>query len=206
MIPTPIEAELDAHREALESTVRQSASIINGVAQAIATSFREGHKLLLCGNGGSAADAQHVAAEFVNRFRLVRGVLPALALTTDTSILTSIANDSTFEDVFSRQVEALLASGDVLAGISTSGRSANVLRALRTARERRAVTIGFTGDQGRDTMPGVCDFCLIVPSTDTARIQECHQFAWHVICGIVEQTIFPKARDIQQRTGSPAAR
>jgi len=206
VIPTPIEAELDAHREALEKTVRQSASIIDGVAQAIATSFREGHKLLLCGNGGSAADAQHVAAEFVNRLRLARGGLPALALTTDTSILTSIANDSAFEDVFSRQVEALLASGDVLAGISTSGRSANVLKALRTARERHAVTIGFTGDQGRDTMPGVCDFCLIVPSTDTARIQECHQFAWHVVCGIVERTFFAEARDAQQRRGGPAAK
>ena len=195
MALTTIETELSSHIQVLETMVRQSASVVNDVAVAIATCFRRGNKLLICGNGGSAADAQHVAAEFINRYRLDRGALPAIALTTDTSILTSIANDSSFEDVFSRQVDAIATEGDVLVGISTSGRSANVLKALNVARARHAVTVGFTGQGGRETMAGICDFWLIVPSTDTGRIQECHEFAWHVICGIVERTLLPEGAE-----------
>jgi D-sedoheptulose 7-phosphate isomerase len=191
MIPM-IEEELHSHRQVLDTTIRQSASLINDVATAIVTCFKKGNKLLLCGNGGSAADAQHVAAEFVNRFRLVRGVMPALALTTDTSIITSVANDSAFEDVFARQVEALAVGGDILVGISTSGGAANVLRALDVARARGVTTVGFTGEKGRETLATKCDYTLVVPSADTARIQECHGFVWHVICGIVEGAMFPQ--------------
>jgi D-sedoheptulose 7-phosphate isomerase len=138
-----------------------------------------------------------VAAEFINRYRLDREPLPAIALTTDTSALTSIGNDSSFEEIFSRQVEALALKGDVLVGISTSGRSANVLRAMKAARARNATTVGFTGENGRGVLGGECDFCLVVPSTDTARIQEAHEFAWHVICGIVEKELHSGGRESQ---------
>jgi D-sedoheptulose 7-phosphate isomerase len=141
-----------------------------------------------------------VAAEFVNRFRIDREPLPALALTTDSSILTSIANDSSFGDIFSRQVEALGSSADVLLCISTSGQSANVLKALATARGRGMVTIGLTGEKGGQGMEPLCDFCLVVPSADTARIQECHEFVLHVLSGMVETRLF----EIQSDSGGGA--
>ncbi len=187
-----LQVELHSHQRILEQTVEQSSRLIGEIAESIVRCFQQGNKLLLCGNGGSAADAQHVAAEFVNRFRFDRAALPAIALTTDTSILTCIGNDSAFENIFSRQVEALAKPGDILVGISTSGGSANVLKALDAGRARGAITIGFTGEKGRERMASKCDFCLIIPSADTARIQECHEFAWHVICAIVEQTLFIK--------------
>ncbi len=187
-----VQEEYSSHEKILEQTVQQSATVIVDIANAIARAFKNRNKLLLCGNGGSAADAQHVAAEFLNRFRLDRGGLPAVSLTTDTSILTSIGNDLTFDDIFSRQVEALAIKGDIVVGISTSGRSANILKALDSARKRGAMVIGFTGENGRDSMKIKCDYCLIVPSTDTARIQECHGFVWHAICGLVEQQLFTK--------------
>ncbi len=192
MIPTTIETEFQSHVQALEQTIQQSSVLINEIAASIIHCFQQGNKILLCGNGGSAADAQHVASEFINRFRFDRAALPAIALTTDTSILTCIGNDSAFENVFSRQVEALAKPGDILAGISTSGRSPNVLKALDSARAQGVIAIGFTGGKGRETMGSKCDLCLAVPSANTARIQECHIFAWHVICGIVEQALFPK--------------
>ncbi|MDI6770759.1 MAG: D-sedoheptulose 7-phosphate isomerase [Anaerolineales bacterium] len=191
MIPTTIDTEFQSHVQTLEQTIQQSSALINEIASSIIRCFQKGNKLLLCGNGGSAADAQHVAAEFINRFRFDRAALPAIALTTDTSILTCIGNDSAFENIFSRQVEALAKPGDILVGISTSGGSANILKALDAARARDAITIGFTGEKGRETMGSKCDLCLVVPSADTARIQECHIFVWHVICGIVEQRMFP---------------
>lgn len=187
-----IEAEYNVHKQVLEQTVQQSSRLIADIAECIVQCFQQGNKLLLCGNGGSAADAQHIAAEFVNRFRFDHAALPAGALTTDTSILTAIGNDSAYENIFARQVEAFARPGDILAGISTSGGSPNVLKALDTARAQGVVTIGFTGEEGRNTMEPKCDYCLIVPSADTPRIQECHEFVWHVICGIVEQTIFSK--------------
>ncbi len=192
MFTETIASEFSIHTKTLEQTIMQSASLITDVTECISRCFQQGNKLMLCGNGGSAADAQHVAAEFVNRFCLERVALPAIALTTDTSILTCIGNDSTFEHIFSRQVEALAKPKDVLVGISTSGRSANVLRALDVARVHQMVTIGFTGAHGKETMVPKCDYCLIIPSTDTARIQECHLFVLHVICGLVERTLRSK--------------
>jgi D-sedoheptulose 7-phosphate isomerase len=188
-----IDSELKQHQEILEQTANQSAGLISAMALRMVECFQGGNKILLCGNGGSAADAQHVAGEFVNRFRLDRQALPAIALSTDTSVLTAIGNDSAFENIFSRQVEALGRTGDILVGISTSGSSPDILKALDSAREGGMTTMGFTGEKGLITMAPKCDFCLAVPSADTARIQECHIFIWHVICGIVEREMFQKS-------------
>jgi len=185
-----VQAECRSHGEVLQETLDRSTHQIGRLALAVADAFRHGRKLLLCGNGGSAADAQHVAAEFVNRFRIDRPALPAIALTTDTSVLTCIGNDAEFAQVFSRQVEALAQPGDLLVGISTSGRSANVLRALQEARARKMLTIGFTGEQGRDTMEPLCDHLVAVASADTPRIQEVHEFVWHLVCDLVERELF----------------
>ena len=190
MKPTRLEEELKIHTAIMQQTVVQCAPVVDAIADCLVECFRKGNKLLLCGNGGSAADSQHMVAEFVNRFRLDRAALPAIALTVDTSILTAIGNDSSFEFTFSRQVEALARPGDVLAAISTSGGSANVLRALDVARQRQVKTIGFTGEKGRQTMAPKCDLCLVVPSADTPRVQEVHEFIWHAICGLVEQALF----------------
>ncbi len=188
-----LESEFKIHQAVIEQTVIQQAGVIEQITDAIVRCFRQGNKLLLCGNGGSAADAQHVAGEFVNRFRYDHAALPAIALTTDTSILTCIGNDSAFENIFSRQVEALAKPGDILVGISTSGGSPNILKALEAARARGLFTVGFTGEKGREKMGAKCDLCLIVPSADTPRIQESHIFVWHVICGAVERTLFPQS-------------
>jgi len=185
-----ITAELEAHIAILQQTVGECDTQISELAEKIISCFERGNKLLLCGNGGSAADAQHVAAEFINRFRFDRPALPAIALTTDSSILTCIGNDSSFDFVFSRQVEALANTGDIVIGISTSGGSKNVLNALGVARKKGIQTIGFTGEKGRMTMGDQCDFCLVIPSTDTARIQEAQEFVWHFICGTVEERLF----------------
>ena len=190
MKPTRLEEEYQIHAGIMAQTVAQCAPDVDAIAACLVECFRKGNKLLLCGNGGSAADSQHMVAEFVNRFRLDRAALPAIALTVDTSILTAIGNDSSFEFTFSRQVEALAKPGDVLAAISTSGSSANVLRALDAVRERQVKTVGFTGEKGRLTMAPKCDLCLVVPSADTPRVQEVHEFVWHVICGMVEQALF----------------
>ncbi|HVM71729.1 MAG TPA: D-sedoheptulose 7-phosphate isomerase [Anaerolineales bacterium] len=190
MKPTRLAEEYQIHAGIMAQTVAQCAPAVDAIAACLVECFRKGNKLLLCGNGGSAADSQHMVAEFVNRFRLDRAALPAIALTVDTSILTAIGNDSSFEFTFSRQVEALAKPGDVLAAISTSGSSANVLRALDAVRERQVKTVGFTGEKGRLTMAPKCDLCLVVPSADTPRVQEVHEFVWHVICGMVEQALF----------------
>lgn len=190
MISVSIQTELQLHAQTLEQTIVQSVLTINKLIDHLCECFKNGNKLLLCGNGGSAADAQHVAAEFTNHFRFDRPALPAIALTTDSSVLTSIGNDSSFSFVFSRQVEALAKEGDILVGISTSGGSINVLNALEVARTKGVTTIGFTGEKGRESIGGKCDLCLIVPSTDTARIQEVHEFVWHYICGTVEERLF----------------
>ena len=181
-----IEEELDAHVAAVKGTVAGSSAVISDIVARLCTCFKDGGKLLICGNGGSAADAQHFAAEFMNRFRLDRQPWPAIAMSTDTSVLTSIANDAAYDDVFARQVAALGRSEDVLLALSTSGGSANVLAALRVARARGLVTVGFTGEAGAQRMKADCDLLLVVPSRDTARIQECHEFAYHVIAGMVE--------------------
>ena len=181
-----LDSELAAHVAAIQATVAESSGVINDLVERLCACFRQGGKVLICGNGGSAADAQHFAAEFMNRFKLDRQPWPAIALSTDTSVLTSIANDAAFEDVFARQVEGLGRPGDVLVALSTSGASANVLAALRVARERGLVTVGFTGELGIEHMATNCDVLLAVPSTDTARVQECHAFVYHVVAGMTE--------------------
>ena len=162
------------------------------VADRIARAFRAGGKVLLAGNGGSAADAQHVAAEFLSRFKLDRNPLPAIALTTDSSILTAIGNDYGFADVFERQVRGLGRAGDVFIGFSTSGRSGNVLAALRAARALGLTTVGFTGSGGE--MRALCDLTVAAPSSDTALIQQIHIVAAHVVCLLVERDLFGAAQ------------
>lgn len=158
------------------------------VSSLIATTLSSGHKLLLCGNGGSAADCQHIAAEFTGRFVKDRRPLPALALSTDTSALTCIGNDYGFEDVFSRQLAALGRAGDCLLAISTSGNSANVIRAAQTARAAGIHTVGLLGRDGGKLL-SVCDVALVVPSEVTARIQEAHIFIGHTLCAMVEEAL-----------------
>jgi D-sedoheptulose 7-phosphate isomerase len=189
---TKLAEELKTHTHIMEQTVAECAPAIDEIANSLVECFRSGNKVMLCGNGGSAADSQHMVAEFVNRFRVDRAALPAIALTVDSSILTAIGNDSSFDFTFSRQVEALGKPGDILAAISTSGGSSNILKALEVARERGVKTIGFTGEKGRQNMAPKCDLCLVVPSADTPRVQEVHEFVWHVICGTVEQALFVK--------------
>ncbi|MGA8651560.1 MAG: D-sedoheptulose 7-phosphate isomerase [Xanthobacteraceae bacterium] len=164
--------------------------LIAEIAQAIEGSLRDGGKLLIAGNGGSAADAQHLAAEFLSRFLVDRGPLPAIALTTDTSVLTAVGNDYGFEHVFERQVRGLGRPGDVFLAISTSGRSPNVLRALQTARDLGLVTIGFSG-AAETGMGALCRHFLAVQSQETAVVQQIHMVAGHAICALVERAMLP---------------
>jgi D-sedoheptulose 7-phosphate isomerase len=147
--------------------------------------LKNGGKILVMGNGGSAADSQHIAAEIVGRYKRDRRGLPAIALTTDTSILTSVGNDFGFDYIFSRQVEALCNPADVVIGISTSGNSANVIKAIETAKQIGATTVALTGGTG-GKLAAMCDFSLIMPSSDTPRIQEAHIFVGHSLCGLLE--------------------
>ncbi len=164
---------------------------VQRAAQACVASLRAGGKVLFAGNGGSAADAQHMAGEFVSRFMVDRPGLAAVALTTDTSILTAIGNDYGYEKLFERQVQALGRRGDVLVAYSTSGSSPNILRALEAARSAGVVTVGFTGNRG-GPMGALCDILLPVPSAETPRIQEGHLVLGHVLCGLVERAMFPQ--------------
>jgi len=156
--------------------------------------YQAGNKLLVAGNGGSAADAQHIAAEFVSRFNFDRPGLPALALTTDTSILTAVGNDYGYDQLFRRQVEANGVLGDVFLGISTSGNSPNILRALEAAQRKGIVTFGLTGKTG-GKMRELCDHCLCVPSENTPRIQEAHILIGHTLCAMVELALFDDYRE-----------
>lgn len=162
------------------------AEQVRDLGKLIRQAFLEGHKLLLFGNGGSATDAAHIAAEFVGRYHLDRPALPAIALTTDMAALTCIANDYTYADVFARQIEALAHKGDIAVGISTSGNSPNVLKGLETARRLGVITIGWTGGTG-GKLADLVDHCFIVPSTVTARIQECHLTLGHALCEWIEE-------------------
>jgi|HubBroStandDraft_4_1064222.scaffolds.fasta_scaffold21631_4 D-sedoheptulose 7-phosphate isomerase len=164
-------------------------SLVAKVSELLIDAFRAGNKVILFGNGGSAADAQHIAAEFVGRFAFNRPALPALALSVNTSCVTAIGNDYGFDLVFSRQLEALAHRGDVAIGISTSGRSPNVLRAMTTAKYMGLHTVGLTGSEGNELVNAV-DHCICVPSKETPRIQECHILIGHIISELVEQTIF----------------
>lgn len=171
--------------------LRENLGTLVEVIATVAAALRDGHKLLLFGNGGSAADAQHIAAEFINRFKIERPPLPAIALTTDTSALTSIANDYGYTEVFAKQVRALGHAGDVALAISTSGNAANVLRAVAACRRLRIKTVALTGGSG-GKLARVADLVLRAASTkETARIQETHILVGHVICELVDAELFP---------------
>lgn len=184
--------------ESIEAKRRYFAEHAEDVVRAasmIAAAFSTGGKLLLCGNGGSSTDAQHVAGEFVNQFgRVKRRALPALALSTDGGVLTSVGNDTGFENVFSRQVEAFGERGDVLLAISTSGASPNIARACEAARAGELKVIGLLGRDGGAVAP-LCDLALVVASDDTQRIQETHNLIGHILCELVERMLFEKTQD-----------
>ena len=200
MTQSGMDAFIDAHFQRSRETLERAAgdaglrASIRAIADVVARCLKSGGKLLLAGNGGSAADALHIAAEFLSRLNFDRNPLAAIALTTDTSVLTAVANDYGFESVFERQVRGLGRAGDVFIGISTSGRSANVVEALKAAREMKLVTVGFTGNR-EVPMNALCDHRLAVPSPETGLIQQIHIVAAHIICGLVERELFgnPKA-------------
>jgi D-sedoheptulose 7-phosphate isomerase len=186
----PIGTHLKLSLAALERATQDAALLAAArkVAEVVIAALRAGNKLLIIGNGGSAADAQHIAAEIVGRYKQDRPAYAAIALTTDTSALTAIANDYGFEQVFARQVAGLGNRGDVLLALSTSGRSPNILAALRGGRERGLVTIGFTGSKG-DALGALCDHLLVAPSDDTPVIQQIHLAVAHGICDEIERTL-----------------
>lgn len=179
-----IQADLKAHAETI---ARLDALIpaIEHMAELVKSSLNQGGKVLWCGNGGSAADCQHLAAEFICRFQTERRSLPSIALTTDTSALTAISNDYGYERVFSRQVEGLCRPEDVLVGISTSGNSASILHAIEAAKAKGAKTVGWTGEGG-GKLAALCDLTIAVPSPVTARIQEAHILIGHILCNIID--------------------
>jgi len=171
--------------------IKKNAANIIFLSNKIAEAFTRDNKLILCGNGGSAADAQHIAAEFVNRFIIERAPLPAIALTTDTSIITSISNDYSFDQVFSKQIKAIGRAGDILLAISTSGNSENVIRAVRTAHDMGIYTAGLTGKDG-GRLARIVDIPIIVKTNATPRIQEAHIMAGHLICQLVDHILFER--------------
>lgn len=180
-------ARMEEHVKVMQK-VMSSKKLMKNIAQGAAMmkiALAAGHKIMFCGNGGSAADSQHWAAEIVGRFQKEREGMPAIALTTDTSIITAIANDYGYNKIFARQVEALGREGDVLVGISTSGNSANVVAAIAEAKARGIKTIGFTAIGGGE-MAEICDVCLVIPTKVTARAQEVHEVIGHILCEIVE--------------------
>lgn len=181
-----IQSAFTAHVALAKSMADSHAAQIGEMAERIIGCLKNGGKTLWCGNGGSAADAQHLAAELIGRFKAERGPLPAIALTTDTSILTCIGNDYGFEHVFSRQVGGLMNSKDVLIVFSTSGNSPNVLRAVAEAKKIGGYVIGFLGNEG-GKLKAECDLPFVVPSNNTARIQEMHIFAGHLICEMIDK-------------------
>jgi D-sedoheptulose 7-phosphate isomerase len=189
-----IGAHLKQSLAALERATQDAALLPTArkIAEIIIAAVRAGNKLLIIGNGGSAADAQHIAAEIVGRYKQDRPAYAAIALTTDTSALTAIANDYGFERVFARQVEGLGQRGDVLLALSTSGRSPNILAALRVARDRGLVTVGFTGSKGA-SLGALCDHLLVAPSDDTPVVQQIYLAVAHGICDEIEQTLMREA-------------
>jgi D-sedoheptulose 7-phosphate isomerase len=180
-----IQSELNAHQSVLAETANSLSEAISAAGELILATLKAGNKILLFGNGGSAGDAQHIAAELTGRYKTERRGLPAIALSTDTSAITAIGNDYGFDRIFDRQVEAIGNEGDLLIGISTSGNSRNVLRALAFGKDNGMNTLGFSGRNGGE-MINLCDINLIIPSNDTARIQEMHITIGHVLCGIVD--------------------
>jgi D-sedoheptulose 7-phosphate isomerase len=167
---------------------KEQANAIAQLADLMVQAFRRGNKVLLCGNGGSAADAQHIAAELTGKFLKVRAAVPVLALTTNTSELTALGNDFGYDTVFERLVEAHARDGDIVIGISTSGNSPNILRAIAMAKTKGCLTVAWCGQGGK--LKDEVDLALCVPSTDTQRIQECHIAMGHIVCGLVERSLF----------------
>ena len=193
-IKKQIEDSIQTKQKLLEN-IEVTDSIFEAV-NAVIEAYKRGNKTLIAGNGGSAADAQHIAAEFVSRFYFDRPGIPSIALTTDTSIITAIGNDYGYERLFARQVEANGAKGDIFIGISTSGNSANVIEALKACKEKGITTIGLTGESG-GKMSDICDIIIKVPSSSTPRIQESHILIGHIICASVEEELFGKGFDGQ---------
>jgi len=183
-----IKNEFLSHLETVNKTIEIMQEHLAEASTLAVETLKSGNKILLCGNGGSAADAQHIAAELVGRYKSERRGLPAIALTTDTSALTAISNDYGYDRVFDRQVEALANKGDLLIGISTSGNSANILSALQAAKDLGCNTLGMSGKDG-GKMNDICDINLIVPSDDTPRIQEMHILLGHTICQIIDNEL-----------------
>jgi D-sedoheptulose 7-phosphate isomerase len=182
-----IQASIDVKQQVLEN--EELLQTVSNIVEKMVTSLRNGGRIYFCGNGGSAADAQHLAAEFSGRFYTDRKALPAEALHCNTSYLTAVANDYSYDVVYARLIEGISNPGDVLVGLSTSGNSANIVRAFETAREKSVITVGFTGTAG-GVMKGLSDYLLNVPSSDTPRIQESHILLGHIICQLVEEQYF----------------
>lgn len=188
---TWIEEEVSESLRVKQAMLQECAESLGAICAALAERLGQGAKLLLFGNGGSAADAQHIAAEFVGRYQCERAAIPAMALTVNTSTLTAVGNDYGYDQVFARQVAAFGTMGDVAIGISTSGNSPSVLNGIAAARERGMLTVGFTGNAGSQ-LQGMVDLCLTVPSTATPRIQECHILAGHIVSGYCERVLMEK--------------
>ena len=184
---------IDAHLELVQS-IRSLSPQVEDLGAVLSNALHRGRKILLIGNGGSAADAQHIAAEIVGRFEIERDGLPALALTTDSSTMTSIANDYGFESIFSRQVEALGHKGDALIAISTSGQSVNIIKAVETAKKKGLTTVGLLGKTGGQ-LADLVEYPLIIPSDNTARIQEVHILIGHILCQLIEESVNVKEAD-----------
>lgn len=183
-----IQAEFEAHRQTIEKTIETLIPSVEEASSMLVETLKNGHKILLCGNGGSAADAQHIAAELTGRYKSERRGLPGIALTTDTSALTAISNDYGYGRVFDRQVEALANKGDLIIGISTSGNSKNVISAFKMAKELGCHCLGLSGrDSGE--MNEICDLTIVVPSDDTPRIQEMHILIGHTLCQAVDDAL-----------------
>ena len=182
-----ITASIETKKLVLEN--KSLINTIEKVVEAITKAFAGGKKVYFCGNGGSAADAQHLAAEFSGRFYSDRKALPAEALHCNTSYLTAVANDYSFDVIYSRMIEGTGQKGDVLIGISTSGNSLNILKAIAAAREKKMITVAFTGESG-GKLKDKCDLLVNIPSADTPRIQECHIMVGHIICQLVEEKLF----------------
>jgi D-sedoheptulose 7-phosphate isomerase len=184
-----IEIQLQESIDTKKALLSTNLDIIRNIADVLVRTFKNNHRLYLIGNGGSAADAQHIAGELIGRFKANRRPLPAVALTTDTAVITALANDYGYESCFARQIEALANPGDVILAFSTSGNSKGILKAVQVARDRGAIAIGFTGKDGGLLKDNV-DICLKIPSDNTPRIQECHITVGHILCSIVEKEFF----------------
>ena len=184
-----IEIQLQESINTKKDLLATQLATIQKIARITTDAFKKNHRLYLIGNGGSAADAQHIAGELIGRFKINRRPLPAIALSTDTSVITSLANDFGYDTCFARQIEAFVTTGDVVFALSTSGNSKGILNAVHAARERDAITVGFTGKDG-GLLKDAVGICLRVPSDNTPRIQECHITVGHIVCFMVERELF----------------